>query len=445
MVRVLLAERRPFRRARPAPYPAASPLPTEPAITYTEHAVIPTVPPSPSTCVDSTELTVTTTTDKIGVVKVEEIGDALRAERVARGWSLSDAAREIGELAARTGRRVASTGSLRTQLSRWENGRVAPDADSLALLTELYGRPELQSGGADDADGPTGTPAERLRAAVARAKSVDDATLQLLRTQLAVNAELDASLGAAGAGTAVAAQIAQLDATSAHSVDPVRRRAVAEILAQAALLGGWQALDQDDPEEAFTRHRQALDAARLAEAPAAEGQALAGCASALLAVGLPAEAEAVLAEAPPSGPGAAWARIARAEIRMSRGERADAVRLFDDAATLAQPEEPADEHDDPRAPWRAGAVPVGLLPPVARRRGAALAPYDDAALEQLRAGVDEPGLPARERARLRTQLVLALVARGVRAEAEEQAGQARELAGTIGSRRAQRLLDEVLR
>ncbi|ODU02465.1 MAG: hypothetical protein ABS81_17490 [Pseudonocardia sp. SCN 72-86] len=391
-------------------------------------------------------MTLTGATDKIGAVKVEEIGSALRAERVARGWSLSDAAREIRALAGRTGRQVASPGSLRTQLSRWENGRVAADAASSALLAELYGRPDLRAGSSDEAAGPARSPAERLRAAVTRADTVDDATLRLLRTQLALNSELDATLGAAGSGTAVAAQIAHLEATTAHSVDPERRRAVAELLARAALLGGWQALDQDDPEVAFARHRQAHEAARLAEAPALAGQALAGCASALLAVGLPEEAEAVLAEAPPSGPGASWARIARAEIRAAGGAHDDAARLFDDAATLADEKDAADDGgaEETPVPWRPGVVPPGFAPPIERRRGAALAPYDDAALERLRAGVDEPGLPARERARLRTQLVLALVARGVRAEAREQAGRARELAGTIGSHRAQRLLDEVL-
>lgn len=386
-------------------------------------------------------MTLTTGTDKIGVVKVEEIGSALRTERAARGWSLSDAAREIGALAARTGRQVASPASLRTQLSRWENGRVAADADSLALLAELYGRQDLRARGEGDPESPSASAADRLRVAVARADAVDDATLDLLRAQLALSAELDATLGAAGAGTAVAAQIDQLDATSVHTTDPARRRVVAGLLAQAALLGGWQALDQDDPEVAFTRHRRALDAARLADVPALAGQALAGCASALLSVDLPGAAEALLAEAPPSGAGAAWVRIARAEIRMSRGERADAARLYDDAAMFTG----AEEADDSRVPWRPGVVPAEIAPPVARRREAALAPYDDAALQRLRAGVDEPGLPARERARLRTQLVLALVARGVRAEAEEQAGQARELAGAIGSHREQRLLDEVLR
>lgn len=377
--------------------------------------------------------------DKIVAVNVEEIGGAMRAERAARGWSLADAAREVAALAARTGGRTASPASLRTQISRWENGRVVPDADSLALLRTLYGRPDLAVGEQPAVDGPAASPAERLRAAVARAHAVDDGALRLLRRQLALTAELDATLGAAGAATVVAAQIEQLDVTSAHAIDPYRRRAVAELLARAALLGGWQALDQDEADVAFARHRQAHDAALVADAPPLAGQALAGCAAALLAAGLPAEAEAVLTGAPESGPGAAWARIARAEIRIAGGERGEATRLYDDAAALVE-----DTDDGERVLWRDGVVPLVLAPPVSHRRDAAFAPYDDEALAHLRAGVDEPGLPARERARLRTQLVLALVARGVREEAQEQAGRARELAGAIGSRRAQRLLDEAL-
>ncbi len=61
----------------------------------------------------------------------------LQAARAARGWSQPRAAWELIRLAKRKEIHVASAASLKTQLSRWENGHVTPDFYQ-ALLCELY-------------------------------------------------------------------------------------------------------------------------------------------------------------------------------------------------------------------------------------------------------------------------------------------------------------------
>ena len=61
----------------------------------------------------------------------------LQAARHARGWSQPRAAWELIRLAKRKEVHVASAASLKTQLSRWENGHVTPDFYQ-ALLCELY-------------------------------------------------------------------------------------------------------------------------------------------------------------------------------------------------------------------------------------------------------------------------------------------------------------------
>ena len=62
----------------------------------------------------------------------------LQAARRARGWSQARMVWELMKLAERKMTGVASAASLKTQLSRWENGHVTPDYYQ-ALLCELLG------------------------------------------------------------------------------------------------------------------------------------------------------------------------------------------------------------------------------------------------------------------------------------------------------------------
>ncbi|MEJ2888329.1 helix-turn-helix transcriptional regulator [Actinomycetospora aeridis] len=62
---------------------------------------------------------------------------SLRDARRERGWSQTTAVARLRELAERGEVDVASAASLKTQLSRWENGTV-PDEPYRTLLAELY-------------------------------------------------------------------------------------------------------------------------------------------------------------------------------------------------------------------------------------------------------------------------------------------------------------------
>jgi transcriptional regulator with XRE-family HTH domain len=82
----------------------------------------------------------------------------LQAARHARGWSQARMVWELRRLAERKEVPVASAASLKTQLSRWENGHVTPDYYQ-ALLCELlkatpgelgFGIQELPTGPARD-------------------------------------------------------------------------------------------------------------------------------------------------------------------------------------------------------------------------------------------------------------------------------------------------------
>ena len=224
---------------------------------------------------------------------------ALRAAREARGWSQSTAARALADLSRTHGAAVASPTSLKTQLSRWENGHATPEEPYRTLLAELY--PGWQP------PAVAAAPADRLRARVATAAAVDDEVVALWHGQLATAQQLADRLGAVGAVGAVSALVEQLEAVLPHLPDAHRHRPVATLLARACLLAGAHALDAGDPDAAHARFTRAAEAARAVAAPDLVAQAATGRAAALRAVGATREAQAELHHAgvdvahPPSG------------------------------------------------------------------------------------------------------------------------------------------------
>ncbi len=80
----------------------------------------------------------------------------LQAARRDKGWSQGRAVWEITNLAAKKKMTVASARSLKTQLSRWENGHYVPDEFYRPLLCELFGLSPRELGGKKQASPPVG-------------------------------------------------------------------------------------------------------------------------------------------------------------------------------------------------------------------------------------------------------------------------------------------------
>jgi transcriptional regulator with XRE-family HTH domain len=325
----------------------------------------------------------------------------LRAARDAQGWSQTDAARALAGLARERGVPVASAASLKTLLSRWENGHATPEAPYRALLEELY----AESGVDLTPPAPvpdTAGPVARLRARLATAAAVDAEVVALWRAQLATAQQLDDRLGGAGAADAVRVLVGQLESVLPHLPDPDRHRPVAALLARACLLAGTQALDAGDPETAVARFTRAAETARDAGAADLVAAAAAGHADALVDVGAPNEALAVLEHARP------------------RPDRTHPSR--DLAVELAEPG------------FGLGHGTLGTLGPTGPTG-------PGPTVEQLSAALAEGPRSARERAELHAELAHACAAAGRAADAAAHARAARALATRIGSHRVLRLLD----
>jgi transcriptional regulator with XRE-family HTH domain len=341
----------------------------------------------------------------------------LRAARAARGWSQSQAARELAALARSSGAPVAGAASLKTLLSRWENGHAVPEPQYRALLGELYGRTPAELGIAGPPADPesAGAPA-RFRAALAAAAAIDDAALGLWREQLDVATRLDDELGATGAGELVRALVERLDETVRHSIEPTRRAAVATVLAPAAVLAGAQELDRGRPDRAWLRYHLARTAAAEAELPETAADAIAGQAGVLVDVGAAAAAVTLLDAAEP-----ALARAARPRLA---GARAGAAAALGDSDGVRRAIAVVDT-----------AAPVAAveLVDVHRWHGHALAVLrDPAAAQPLRRALAAPPRSVRHRAAVHADLALALAVEHP-VDAADHARAARELAERIGS------------
>lgn len=349
---------------------------------------------------------------------------ALQAARHARGWSQTQAARELAGRARSAGGPSASPASLKSLLSRWENGHAAPEPHYRALLGELYGRTAGELGlAAPDPPEPAGS-AERLRARLAAAAATDERLLGAWADQLEVARRLDDEVGAAGAAGLVRATVDELDRALVHTVDPRVRAAVASLLVAAATLAGWQALDLGDPERAWRHFQCARGAAAVAdgEPGSLDAEATAGQAATLIDLGEPEAALRLLSYAPPaSGPAAAWLAAAAGTALAARGRAAEARHRFDAAERALGPEPGGAERIAVRR-GRAHALAALGEPDAASELETALA-----------AGIAS----ARERAATHAALAVAL---GPAPAAAAHASTARAIAERIGSTRAIALL-----
>jgi transcriptional regulator with XRE-family HTH domain len=355
----------------------------------------------------------------------------LRAARTAAGWSQSGAAARLVELARGRGAAVAGAASLKTQLSRWENGHAVPEPLYRDLLAELYGRTPAELGVAagGDPDGRSAHGPAALRAALAEAAAAGRAGAALWWEQLAAAARLDSELGAAGAGGLVDAQVERLSEIVLHALEPAARSELAAVLAAAAALGGAQSLDQGRHDLAWRRYDRSLTAAREAGLPVAAAGAVAGQAEVLVDAGEAAGAVALLRRADPADDPVAALRLAAATA-LATAAAGDATAAHDAIA-------------DAERRWRAGPVdvvhpfdgPAVVLADLDRWHGHALVDLgDDAAVATLDRALTGHRPAARDRAAIHADLAVALRVERPEAAAEHAAA-ARELATAIGSQR----------
>jgi transcriptional regulator with XRE-family HTH domain len=366
----------------------------------------------------------------------------LKAARQARGWTQSRLINELERQARAEGFMPPGRESLRIMVSRWENGHAVPDSTYCALLSKVYRLDGRTLGISAALRAPEVDPSnEELRARLSCASSVDADLVACLQQQTDSIRVLDRRLGAPVLLDQMRAHVATLTRLLSHVVLPTQRGPLAAVLADAAALAGWQALDVGSDAHAWTYYESAKAAAREAECPVLLGHAMGEQAFALIDLQQPALAVQLIEEARRQGgqrlPALlrSWLWAAEAEACAAAGEDAACRRAVDLA-----------DQQLPRASAEPG-LPYLALDEVhlARWRGHSLARLGDTeAIGDLRSALDRMDHSfTRAEAALRCDLATALLARGEQEEATREVVSATELASRTGSVRQQRRIQRL--
>jgi tetratricopeptide (TPR) repeat protein len=331
---------------------------------------------------------------------------------------------------------IMSPASLKTKLSRWENGHEAVGLPEYRrLFREIYGRTDTELG--FPTDNGTPRPADDLRARLAAARTIDPATITAFRAQIDAIRRLDRQFGGLTQLDQLRVHIDHVTELIAHGPAAGHRTDLAAALTEASTLAGWQALDRDDPTQAWAHYEHAKHAAREAQSPLLLAHATAEQAFVLTALdenqaaAEQAEHARTLADA---GPPLlrAWLAAAHGETLAVAGHRDHALRAFDDAADLL----PTDSADP--------ALPFLFLggAHLDRWRGNTLAQLGEPeAIDYLTLALARlPDAWIRARAALLVDLAFAQSAAGDRDAALTHARAARRLAQQIHSDRHLRRL-----
>jgi tetratricopeptide (TPR) repeat protein len=334
---------------------------------------------------------------------------------------------------------IATKVSLKTKLSRWENGKEQPSEIYQRLFREVYGRTNAELGFPKE---PEEDPeAAELRARLAMARTVDPETVEVFRHQVDHARHVDRRFGALTQLDQLRAQIDQVHHLLSYRAGP-QRPALAGVLVEASTLAGWQALDRAALGQAWTHYERAKAAAREADSPTLLAHAAAEQAFVLIDLDETTAAVHQLAYVRSIANGTAtpllraWLAAAHGETLAAAGHADDARRAFDVASGLL-PTDPVDP-----------ALPFLFLGDshLDRWRGNALARVGAPdAIDQLTDALAR--LPAdfvRARTGLLVDLAYAHAAAGDRDAALGHARQARRLAAQIKSDRQQRRLNRLV-
>jgi tetratricopeptide (TPR) repeat protein len=334
---------------------------------------------------------------------------------------------------------IATRVSLKTKLSRWENGKEQPSEIYQRLFREIYGRTNAELGFPEE---PEEEPeAAELRSRLAMARTVDPTAVDVFRHQVDQARHVDRRFGALTQLDQLCSQIHQVHQLLTYRAGP-QRPALAGVLVEASTLAGWQALDRAALGQAWTHYERAKAAAREANSPALLAHATAEQAFVLVDLDETTAAVDHLAYARTIATGSAapllraWLAAAHGETLAAAGQADDARRAFDTASGLL-PSGPVDP-----------ALPFLFLGDshLDRWRGNALARVGAPdAIEQLTDALGR--LPAefvRARTGLLVDLAYAHAAAGDRDAALAHARQGRRFAAQIKSDRQQRRLNRLV-
>lgn len=356
----------------------------------------------------------------------------IKEARRQRGWSQPRLIAEMERAAQRRGTTLPSRETLKSRVSRWENNHARPDEFYRQLLREALGLDDRELGFTEESTEHITTAVDELRSRLVTARAPDRELLDALARQTDAIRRQDRQYGAGPLLEQMRAHVANVDQHLSHAAFEVVRKPLAQVLADAAALAGWQALDLVATDQAWRLFETASRAARQAEdcqlyafSRMEQAHVLADLSSSGDAADLARDtwAECEKRVTPSLR---CWLAAGTAEMLAAAGERPDARGMIRLAERLA------DGLDDERPPYL-----VFDRTHLDRWVGHNLVLLHDSAAEpQLReVAATMDASFARAGAALHLDLAVALAQRGVIDEAKGELSQADSLARRVGSRR----------
>lgn len=363
----------------------------------------------------------------------------LQVVRKQLGYSAEQVLRLLDQRASALGISVMARSSLKTKLSRWENGHEAVSEPYRRLFRDVYGRTNEELGFPPEID--DGDAAE-LRSRLEIARRVDAGMVEVFRRQVDDVRRVDRQFGGITLLDQLRSSIKQVEELLLYSTASGNRSTLAGVVTEASTLAGWEALDRNAIGQSWEHYERAKSAAREASSPALLAHATAEQAFVLVDIGEVEAAVEQLSHARELAAGAApallrsWLAAAYGEGLAASGHRDEALRAFDEADALL-PADPVDAQlpflflgDSHLDRWRGNALSKLGDPEAIDQLGGALANLPDSFV--------------RARTGLLVDLALAHAATGDRDAALSHSKQARRLASQIKSDRHMRRLSRLI-
>jgi hypothetical protein len=372
------------------------------------------------------------------------VSTKLQLARRARSMTQSQVINELLQRASARGVDIASAQSLKMLLSSFENDRRPVNEPYRTLFRAIYGMTDEELfGSAETAESQEEAEYAALAERIASARRVDRTTAELLSQQTHYLRTLDCKVGAASLVDQMTGHLTTVQDALSHAILPSVRRPLAAVLADAAALAAWQALDVGAINRAWQYHETARYAALEAQDVVLLTHAMAQQAFVLVDVGEAGSAVELVQEARrEAGTNVperfqAWLYAAEAEVLAAVGNQGGTARAFDQAAALLPPGVEAVEVGMPFIVLNGAHL--------ARWRGNAFARLGSAdAITDLYAALQSGGTVSdRAEASLRCDLAQAHLRRGERDEARKQVSEARRLARRAGSVRQRQRIERL--
>jgi transcriptional regulator with XRE-family HTH domain len=356
----------------------------------------------------------------------------IKAARKDREWSQTRLIGELERVAHRRGQTLPSRETLKARVSRWENNHAAPDEFYRRLLREALGLDDRELGFVPEVIDAETPALEELRARLSTATQADAVLLDSLRNQTEAICTQDRQYGAGALLEQMRGHVNNIEQHLGHTVFDSSRRPLAVLLADAASLAGWQALDRGGVDAAWRFFETAGKAALQGGESALYAFSRVEQAHVLVDLDDP-RAAAQLVNSVWAETGAAvapgmrcWLAAAAAEMHATAGEKDKALGMLSVAESVAD-------------------AFGGELPPylvfnqthLERWCGHTLVLLRDPAAEaRVRQSIEDMDSSfTRAGAALRIDLAASLQTRGETAEAAEHLKEAELLARRVGSRR----------